>query len=119
VLDELDDLKRQRATLQDRLRELGPADVGPSAAHDADLFVRACRAVGDFLDKAGPEDRTLALEALQIAIHATPTEATVHGVVPIDSDACCLVNNHPDARRPRETHLMPDQTCRMSTSAER
>jgi site-specific DNA recombinase len=96
VLDELDELKRQRTTLQERLRELRPADIGPSAAHDADLFVRACRAVGDFLDKAGPEDRTLALEALQIAIRATPTEATVHGVVPIDSDVYCLVNDHPN-----------------------
>jgi hypothetical protein len=99
VLDELDELKRQRATLQARLRELRPADTGPSAAHDAELFVRACRAVGDFLDKASAEDRTLALEALQIAIRATPTEATVHGVVPIDSDPYCLVNDHPDARR--------------------
>ena len=63
----------------------------------ADLFVRACRAVGDFLDNAGPEDRTFALEALQIAIRAAPTEATIHGVVPMDSEVYCLVNDHPDA----------------------
>jgi hypothetical protein len=97
VLDELDELKRQRTTLQDRLREIRSTDIGPSAAHDADLFVRACRTVGAFLDKAGPEDRTLALEALQIAIRAPPAEATVHGVVPIDSDVYCLVNDHADA----------------------
>jgi site-specific DNA recombinase len=97
VVDELDELKRQRTTVQERLRELQPPDSGPSAVHDADLCIRACRAVGDFLDKAGPEDRTLALEALQIAIRATPTEATVHGVVPVDSDVYCLANDHANA----------------------
>src|SRR5215212_10129061 len=89
VADELDDLKRQRTVLEQRLRQIRPQGSLPSVAHDADLFVRACRAVGDFLDKAGPEDRTLALEALQIAIRATPTEATVHGVVPMDTDLYC------------------------------
>jgi hypothetical protein len=65
---------------------------------DADLLVRACRAVSDFLDTAGPEERMLALEALQIAIRATPAEATVHGVVPIDPDLYSHTNVHADAR---------------------
>ena len=98
VLDELDELKRQRTTLQARLCELQPPDTRSSAVHDADMVIRACRAVGDFLDKASPDDRSLALEALQIAIRATPTEATVHGVVPIDADSYCLVNDHARAR---------------------
>ena len=63
--------------------------------NDADLFIRACRAVSDVLDQAGAEDRTLALEALQVAIQATQTEATVHGVVPIDSDLYGHTNTIP------------------------
>ena len=40
------------------------------------------------------------LEALQIAIRATPTEAVVHGVVPVDPEVYCHTNNHADARCP-------------------
>jgi site-specific DNA recombinase len=97
VLEELDDLKRQRGVLEDRLRELRPRTDAPSLVPEADVFVRACRAVGNFLDRAGPEDRALALEALQIAVRATPQEAEIHGVVPIDSDLYLHENNHPDA----------------------
>src|SRR5215212_1465411 len=39
------------------------------------LVEQACRAVGEFLKNAGPEDRSLALEALQIAVRATTTGA--------------------------------------------
>lgn len=98
VADELDDLKRQRTTLEGRLRNLQPGEITSTAVHDADLFIRACRAVSDFLDNAGPEDRTLALEALQIAVRASRTEATVQGVVPIDSDFYGHTNMHADAR---------------------
>ena len=99
VVEELDALKRHRSILQKRLLSLRPQPASPSpVVHDADLFVRACRAVSDFLDNAGPEDRALALEALQIAIRATPTEAVVHGVVPVDPDMHCHTNNHADAR---------------------
>jgi site-specific DNA recombinase len=98
VADELDDLKRQRLTLEERLRVLRPREIASPAVHDADQFVRACRAVGEFLDNARPEERALALEALQLAIRATPSEAVVHGVVPIDPGAYCHANNHPDAR---------------------
>ena len=84
LLDELEDLKHQKATFEERLRDLQPAaSPGPSIP-DRDLFKRECQAVSDFLDKAGPAERALALEALQIAIRATPTEAVVHGVVPVD-----------------------------------
>ncbi len=98
VADELDELSRQRITLEEQLRTLRPQAVTPSAVHDADVFVRACRAVGDFLDNAGSADRALALEALQIAVRATPTEATVHGVVPLDTDVYGHKNVHADAR---------------------
>ena len=99
MTDELDDLKRQRFTLEERLHALEPRVTSPWAVNDADLFIRACRAVSDFLDKAGTEERTLALEALRIAIRATRTEATVHGVVPVDPNLYRHTNNHPHARR--------------------
>jgi len=98
VLEELDDLKRQRGALEDRLRELQPHTDAPSLVPEAELFVRACRAVNDFLDNAGAQDRALALEALQIAVRATPQEAEIRGVVPVDSDLYLHGNNHPDAR---------------------
>ena len=100
VIEELDELKRRRGVLEGRLRELRPRTSAASPAPEAELFVRACRAVSDFLDNAGPEDRALALEALQIVIRAAPTEAVVHGAVPIDPDLYCHTNNHADARRP-------------------
>jgi site-specific DNA recombinase len=96
VLGELDDLKRQRTTLLARLRELRPTPS--TTVQDADLFVRACRAVSDFLDNAGPEDRTLALEALQITVRATTTEAEVTGIVPVDTHSYPLTNTHARAR---------------------
>jgi hypothetical protein len=64
------------------------------------MFVRACRAVGEFLNKAGPEDRALALEALQIAVRAVPTKATLHGIVPFDPDLYCHADVHANACRP-------------------
>jgi site-specific DNA recombinase len=112
VTDELDDLKRQRLTLEERLRTLRPRVDLRSAVDDADLFVRACRAVSDFLDGAGPEERTLALEALQIAIRATQDEATVHGVVPIDSDVYGHRNVHPDAQCPVNEKGQPELPVR-------
>jgi hypothetical protein len=98
VIEELDELKRQRGVLEGRLRELQPRTSAASPVPEAQLFGRACRAASDFLDKASPEDRALALEALQIVICATPTEAVVQRVVPIGPDAYCHANNHPDAR---------------------
>lgn len=98
VTDELDDLQRQRIVLEERLRELRPADAPTHAANDVGMFMQACRAVGQFLDNAGPEDRALALEALQIAVRAEPTRATVQGIVPFDPDLYCHTDVHADAR---------------------
>jgi len=64
------------------------------------LVEQACRAVGEFLKNAGPEDRTLALEALQIAIRATTTDVEISGIVPVDKDSYLLADTHADARRP-------------------
>jgi site-specific DNA recombinase len=98
---EIAELKQQRAILESRLREIQPASstLAP-AVPDASLVARACQAVGRFLDNAGPEDRALALEALQLAVRATPQEAEVRGIVPLDPDLYCHADVHADARRP-------------------
>lgn len=99
VQPELADLKRQRTVIEDRLREIRPSVTRPeSVAPDEGLLARACRAVGDFLDEAGPDDRALVLEALQIAIRATHAEVEINGAVPLSSDNYPLENNHADAR---------------------
>ena len=94
----LTEFKQQRTVIEARLREIRP-NLSPAAPPlpDAGLLDRACRAVGDFLDNAGPEEHTLALEALQIAVRATTTEAEITGIVPIDSDSYLHTNGHADA----------------------
>jgi site-specific DNA recombinase len=92
------EMKQQRKILEDRLLELRPSAPRRPAVPDADLVERACEAVGRFLDNAGPEDRALALEALQIAVRATPTKGEIRGIVPFDTDVYCHADEHPDAR---------------------
>jgi site-specific DNA recombinase len=102
---ELAELKQQRRILEDRLLEIRPVTPLAPSVPDNGLVERACEAVSRFPDNAGPEDRALALEALQIAVRATPIEAEVRGVVPLDTDlyghadmhadACCSVINRP------------------------
>jgi hypothetical protein len=41
-------------------------------------------AVAEWIDRAGEEDQTLALEALQLAVRATRETATVTGVLPVE-----------------------------------
>ena len=95
----LTEFRRQRAVIEARLQEIRP-NLSPAAPAlpDAGFLDRACRAVGDFLDNAGAEERTLALEALQIAVRATTTEAEITGIVPIDNDSYLHMNSHADAR---------------------
>ena len=71
-------------------------------------------AVAEWLDKAGDANRAQALEALQIAVLATQTEATVTGVLPYDAppdrtdnprEGYCHENNHADARCPAVNRL--------------
>ena len=92
------EIKKQRAVLEDRLLEIRPVTRDAPAIPAANLVERACQAVGTFLDNAGPEDRALALEALQIAVRATPQEAEVRGIVPLDADLYCHADVHADAR---------------------
>ena len=98
-----------------RLREVRPTrPLTTPTIPNADIVERACHAVGAFLDNAGPEDRALALEALQIAVRATTTEAEISGVVPIDEGAYPLPNTHDNARCTLATTPVGDQIRRAS-----
>ncbi len=96
---EVSGLRQQRTTLEHRLQEIRPtaSPLGLTLSDDR-LVARACEAVGRFLDNAGPEDRALALEALQIAIRATQQEVDIRGVVPVDGDLYVHADVHADAR---------------------
>ncbi len=78
-------LQRQRMLLQERLGSLRGSATPTSQQVDPEGLAKTCAAVADWLDRAGDGDRTLVLEALQVAVTATRESATVTGVLPIDS----------------------------------
>jgi hypothetical protein len=53
-----------------------------------------------WLDGASDENRTLVLEALQIAIRATLDSVELSGVLPTDAPGYLQKNNNADARFP-------------------
>ena len=63
---------------------LAPTAIPAARPIDRDMLDRACAAVGDWLGQAGPEQRMMALEALQVAVTTTREVATVAGVLPVD-----------------------------------
>jgi site-specific DNA recombinase len=84
VRDGMDEIRREKTVLEERLRRLRPMPAPGRGAVDERLLDRACREVDRWLDQAGEADRQLALEALQIAVTATREQATVSGVLPLD-----------------------------------
>ena len=84
VREQIAEIRRERAVLEDRLRSLRPAPATPPGEIDEHLLARACEAVDRWLEQAGEAERQLALEALQIAIVATRERATVSGVIPLE-----------------------------------
>jgi site-specific DNA recombinase len=97
VREEGANLRRQRTLLQERLSALRGPTTPVSDQVDSSALARACAAVADWLDRAGPVERTQALEALQVAIVATREEATVRGVLPIERPSFAQSNDHADA----------------------
>ncbi len=87
VREELTTVRRQRALLDERLRELQRPNPLAHAGIDEGLLARACAAVGAWLDRVGEQERVLALEALQVAVEATRDAATVTGVLPTEPPA--------------------------------
>lgn len=77
-------LRRQLGVLEQRLSQVNgpPVDYGERVSPE--MLERACAAVAQWLDLAGEEDRTLALEALQLAVTATKDSATVTGELPVE-----------------------------------
>ncbi len=79
------ELRRRRQVLEERLAALQPVDVPADHPIDRAMLERACGLVAGWLDRAGAEQRMLALEALQVAVTATREAATVTGVLPTDA----------------------------------
>ncbi len=78
------DLKRRRILLQGRLDSMkAAACTTVPAVADVEALRQTCTGIGAFLDQAQAEERTLALEALRVAVSVTRQEAVVSGVLPI------------------------------------
>jgi hypothetical protein len=84
--------------LEERLTELKRPSAAVVDRVNPALLTRACVAVAEWLDRAGAVDRAQALEALQIAIRATPTRFP--GVLPTDVPRYCSENEHANALCP-------------------
>ena len=78
-------LQRQRILLQERLGSLRGSAAVTIQQVDPEGLAKTCAAVADWLDGAGERDRTLVLEALQVAVTGTRESTTVTGVLPVDS----------------------------------
>ncbi len=89
-------LRRERQLLEERLQSLRRPPAGPAPIDSADL-VRVCSAVADWLDRADEQQRRTILEALQVSITATPTSATITGVLPIVPPP--FITEQPSSRR--------------------
>src|SRR6266536_2899975 len=79
------EVRRRRQFLEERLTQLAPSAVSSAAPVDRSMLDRACAVVVDWLSQAGPEQRMMALEALQVAITTTRESATIAGVLPVES----------------------------------
>ena len=85
VRREISDIRRERGLLEDRLGWLrGTPALAPGAV-DEQALTLACGAVDGWLENADEARRQLALEALQVAVTATREEASVSGVIPLET----------------------------------
>ena len=106
VRSEFRQLQRQRELLAEEMDAL--PRVGSALDEDIDEadLRRACGAIAERLNGAGPQDEDLILEAVQLQITATREEVTLEGVLPVDA--------------PESTKNLPktDQTDRQFSSIE-
>ena len=84
VRDEGATIRRQRQVLLDRLDAMTPLTTQSLGRVTLESVGRACERVAEKLRQADGGLRQLALEALQITVTATRTEATVAGILPLD-----------------------------------
>lgn len=82
--EELMTVRRQRTVIEERLRELQRPNLLASAGINEGMLAQTCAAVGAWLDRAGEQERVLALEALQVVVEAAHNAATVTGVLPAE-----------------------------------
>jgi site-specific DNA recombinase len=84
VRSEGEELRRRRQFLEDRLSALTPVTLPSTRPIDPAMLESACVLVRGWLENADTERRMMALEALQVAVTATRTEAEVTGVLPVE-----------------------------------
>ena len=89
-------IRRQKQVLLDRLDTIAPRRMQPSGAVTLEHLARVCERVAERLRCADSDLRRLALEALQVTVTATRTEAAVTGIIPLD-DAAFLTGEHSPA----------------------
>ena len=85
VRSEFRELQRKRELLAEEMDAL--PRVGSAVDEDIDEgdLRRACGAIAERLNGAGPQDEDLILEAVQLQITATREEVTLEGVLPVDA----------------------------------
>ncbi len=66
----------QRSVNRPKLPEYGSVDAA--------LLERACALVAEWLERAGTEDRMLALESLQVAVITTRETVSLTGLLPVE-----------------------------------
>ncbi len=84
IREEGANLRRQLGVLEERRRSLDQRPVDYGERLNPEVLERVCAAVAEWLDRAGEEDRTLVLEALQLSVGATKDTARVTGVLPVE-----------------------------------
>lgn len=84
IRGELREVRQQRDTLVAELKSLKHVSIHPSQEIDGDALRDVCASVAQHLDTADEHRHAQVLEALQIAVSATRTEAIVEGVLPIE-----------------------------------
>ncbi|RJQ07831.1 MAG: recombinase family protein [Dehalococcoidia bacterium] len=126
VRSELRDARRQRDALTAELASLKNVLRGEVAFDEAGLR-RACASVAEHLAGASSDRQEQVLEALQIAVSATRTEAIVEGVLPIEPPDFLIkswglspLNEHRhDAVLVRNRmHAVPRRACAVSVDGE-
>jgi site-specific DNA recombinase len=78
-------IRRQVEVLEERLNHLSQPPVDYDGCVSVEALERVCAAVAQWLDRANEEERTMALEALQLAVVATKNSATVTGELPVEA----------------------------------
>ena len=100
ILDELNQVKADRNTQQERLAELEKSKKALQELQHAEVKLNElCEALRRQIDGASNETKHLALEALAIKVYATRKSIDIQGIIPVDlvtieqTSGCMLTHN--------------------------